>query len=64
MFEVISNILLLAVTAALLVHFVLIVRYASYIAQEPNPVILFAEVVMLLAILCYSVVRVIVGIRR
>lgn len=59
-----SNTLLLAVTTYLLVHFGLIVKWGSYTIQEPNTFILYGEILLLAAIIVYSLVRLALTIRR
>lgn len=64
MSRVIPTIIMIALAVAFLVHFALIVRYGGYFIQEPNTVILIAEIVLLLAIVGYGIYSLIRVMRR
>jgi hypothetical protein len=53
-----------AVTLALLVHFALIAYYGGVTIQEENPVVLWSEIVMLVAILVFAICQAIKILRR
>ncbi len=53
--QVLTNIMLIAVTVALLVHFILIAIYGGVTIQEPNVYILTAEMVGLLSIVGFAI---------
>jgi len=61
---VISNALVVGMSAALLWHFSNIWRYGQHLIQEPNVIILSLETVVLLLILAFGVFRLVVDFRR
>jgi len=62
--EVISNTLVVGMSAALLWHFSNILRYGQHLIQEPNIIILSLETAVLLLILAFGVSRLVVDFRR
>ncbi|MBA7591048.1 hypothetical protein ES708_33196 [subsurface metagenome] len=54
---VITNVLLLGIASAFLVHFVLIGIYGYQIIAEPNPVILRLEIVGMFAVVLFALVN-------
>jgi len=62
--EVISNTLVVGMSAALLWHFSNIWRYGQHLIQEPNIIILSLETAVLLLILAFGVFRLVVDFRR
>jgi len=64
MMGVISNALVVGMSAALLWHFSNIWRYGQHLIQEPNVIILSLETVVLLLILAFGVFRLVVDFRR
>jgi len=62
--EVISNTLVVGMSAALLWHFPNIWRYGQHLIQEPNIIILSLETAVLLLILAFGVFRLVVDFRR
>ncbi len=53
--SILINILLIAVTTALLVHFALLWAYSEVLIQEPNKIILAIETVAFFGILGFSI---------
>lgn len=53
--RVMPAIIMIALAIALLVHFALIIIYGGYFIAEPNPVMLIAEITLLLAIVGYGI---------
>ncbi len=62
--KVLPSVIMIALAISFLAHFALIVIYDGYFIQEPNPVILIAEIIMLLAIVGYGIYRLIKAARR
>ncbi len=57
--EILTNIVMIALAIAFLVHFWLIVKYGGYFIQEPNPFILFTEIVGFIVIIgfgCFNLI--------
>ena len=61
---IISNILLIGACLTLLWHFSNIVRYGEHVIQEPNAIILTAEMTLVAGMTVYAVVRTIAEVRR
>jgi len=55
-FAVWNSILVIALSTALLFHFVLIGVLGSFLIQEPNKVILMAEITLLLGCLIFGII--------
>jgi len=62
--EVISNTLVVGMSAALLWHFSNIWRYGQHLIQEPNIIILSLETAMLLLIFAFGVYKLVGDFRR
>lgn len=58
-----ADALVVGMSLALLVCFVLIWRYDQYLIQEPNILIRSSETAMLLAILCFGVYKLVIDFR-
>lgn len=61
--EIITNILLIALAIAFLVHLALIVKYDGYFIREPNPFILYSEVTGFAVIIGFGVYNIVKRIR-
>ena len=59
-----TNALLGSLAIAFLVHFALIVIYGQQIIQEPNPLILVAEIAGLVGILAFAIWNMVRMIRK
>ncbi len=57
--ELLSSTLLVALSVAFLWHFSNIVRFGRMYIQEPNPVILYTEIILLLSIATWGIWRVV-----
>ena len=62
--EVISDLLVMGMSAALLWHFSNIWRYGQHLIQEPNIIILSLETAMFLLILAFGVYKFVGDFRR
>jgi len=62
--EVISDSLVIGMSAALLWHFSNIWRYGQHLIQEPNIIILSLETAMLLIIFAFGVYKLVGDFRR
>ena len=60
----ITSALIIGMALAFLWHFSNIVRYGSIYIQEPNPVILWGEIIFLIGVLLYGLYLFIEVIRR
>lgn len=56
--------LLLGMAASLLWLFLLIERYVKYLVEEPNPFILWAEIVMCVGTMVFAIERIVHTFRR
>ena len=59
-----TNMLMIAQAMAFLAHFGFIVKYGQVLIQEPNPLILYAEITGLVAIIAFGVRNLVVMIKR
>ena len=59
-----ANILLIAVCSAWIVPFVCILCYGEHVVTEPNSVILWGELLMLLLVLAFAIANVVGVIRK
>jgi hypothetical protein len=57
--EGMANGLMLGLAIAFLWHFAMIVRYGQVLIQEPSPVVLWLEVVLLLGVAAFGIYNVI-----
>ncbi len=60
----ITNIALLSVCLAWLVPFVYILRYGSHVVNEPNPVILWGELLLFVSLIAFAIVNITNIVRR